>query len=55
MTITVTFEGKPFGSPMNDLKEDDLLWFIRSQMELGREVHISPDPEDLFHPDCMTR
>lgn len=51
MTITVTFEGKPFGSPMNDLRENDLLWFIRSQMELGREVHISPDPEDLSHPN----
>ena len=49
MIITLTFEGKPFGSPMNDLHESDLLWFIKSQMELGRTVHITPEEGDLFH------
>lgn len=48
MIVTVTFDGKPFGSPMDDLRDDDLLWFIKSQMELGRAVHITPEEKDLF-------
>ena len=47
MRISVTFNGKPVGSAMNDLREDDLLWFIKSQMELGRCVHIEPEEGDL--------
>ena len=42
MIVTVTFNGKPFGYPMDDLREDDFLWLIKSQLELGREVHIAP-------------
>ena len=41
MIVTVTYNGKPFGGPMDDLREDDFLWFIKSQLELGREVHIT--------------
>lgn len=48
MIVTVTFDGKPFGSPMDDLRDDDLLWFIKSQMELGRAVHITPEEKDIF-------
>lgn len=48
MIVTVTFDGKPFGSPMNDLRDDDLLWFIKSQIELGRAVHITPAGKDLL-------
>ncbi len=51
MIITVTFNGKPFGSPMNDLRESDLLWFIKSQMELGRTVHITPEEKDFWHKE----
>ena len=47
MRISVTFNGKPVGSAMNDLREDDLLWFIKSQMELGRCVYIEPEEGDL--------
>lgn len=47
MIVTLTYNGKPFGSPMDDLRDDDLLWFIKSQMELGRTVHITPEKKDL--------
>ena len=43
MIVTVTYGGKPFGSPMDDLREDDLLWFIKAQLELGREIHIAAE------------
>lgn len=48
MIVTVTFDEKPFGSPIDNLRDDDLLWFIKSQMELGRAVHITPEEKDLF-------
>lgn len=44
MIVTVTYGGKPFGSPMDDLREDDLLWFIKTHLKLGLEVHITPEP-----------
>ena len=47
MRISVTFNGKPVGSAINYLREDDLLWFIKSQMELGRCVYIEPEEGDL--------
>ncbi len=47
MIVTVTYCGKPFGSPMDGLRDDDLLWFIKSQIELGRTVHITPEEMDL--------
>lgn len=47
MRLYVTFNGKPLGNAFNDLREDDLLWFIKSQMELGRSVHIEPEEGDL--------
>lgn len=54
MIVTATFNGKSFGSPMNDLRDDDLLWFIKSQMELGRAVHITPEEKDLFSQNGKT-
>lgn len=50
MIVTLTFNGKPFGCPMDDLRGNDLLRFIQSQMELGRTVHITPEERDLFWP-----
>ena len=47
MIVTVTYNGKPFGYPMDDLREDDFLWFIKSQLDLGREVHIAPKEHNL--------
>ena len=49
MIITVTYKGAPHGNPINDLREDDLLWFIKSELELGREVHITPEEGNMFH------
>lgn len=54
MIVTVTFGKKPFGSPMDDLRDDDLLWFIKSQVELGRTVHITPKEKGLFSGNRMT-
>lgn len=53
MIVVAAFEGKPlpFGTPMNDLRGEKLLKFIEMQMELGREVHISPEPGDYWSPD----
>jgi hypothetical protein len=48
MIVTVMFNGKPFGSPMDGLRDDDLLWFIKSQLELGRTVQITPEEQDIF-------
>lgn len=51
MIVTVSYRGKPFGSAMNDLREDDLLWFIKDQLELGREIHIAPEMiEEIWPP-----
>ncbi len=49
MIITVTFEDKSVGIPMNDLSGERLLRFIEHEMELGRAVLITPEKEDLFH------
>lgn len=46
MTVTITYENKPVGTPMHDLSKESLLQFIESQMELGRTVHITPDKEE---------
>jgi len=48
MIITLTYEGKPLGSPMNDLSGERLLQFIKDEMELGRTVHIQPEKKDLW-------
>ena len=44
MIVTVMFNGKPFGSPMDGLRDDDLLWFIKSQLGL----QITPEEQDIF-------
>ncbi len=49
MIVTVTFESKPIGVPMNDLSGERLLKFIEVEMELGRAVLITPEKEDLYH------
>ena len=53
MRISVTFNGMSVGCAMNDLREDDLLWFIKSQMELGRCVHIEPEEGEPITLDYM--
>ena len=45
MIVTTYFNGRPFGSPMNDLRDDDLLWYIKTQVELGRTVTIEPEQD----------
>ncbi len=47
MTVSFTFNGKPHGFPIKDLREDDLLYLIREELALGRSVHIHPDESDL--------
>lgn len=48
MIVTVMFDGKPFGSPIDGLRDDDLLWFIKSQIELGRTVQVTPEEKDVL-------
>ncbi len=49
MIVTITFEGKPIGVPMDDLSGERLLEFIELEMELGRTVHITPEKKDFWH------
>ncbi len=51
MIVTLTFEGKPIGVPMNDLSGERLLRFIENEMALGRAVLITPEKEDFYHAD----
>lgn len=47
MTVSFTFNGKPYGFPIKDLRnEDDLLFLIKEEIALGRSVHITPDKND---------
>ncbi|MDY3692478.1 MAG: hypothetical protein SO072_10990 [Dysosmobacter sp.] len=48
MTVSFTFNGKPFGNIITGLKEDDLLDLIKAELELGRSVHITPDENDII-------
>ncbi len=48
MTISFTLNGKPYESPIKDLREDDLLFLIKAELELGRSVHITPDENDII-------
>ena len=48
MIIILTYKGTRVGRPMNDIKEEKLMDFIKTEMELGRTVHIVPEEKDLF-------
>ena len=51
MTVMLTYKGTRVGRPMNDIKEEKLMDFIKAEMELGRTVHIVPEEKDLFPMD----
>ena len=44
MIIILTYKGTRVGRSMNDIKEEKLMDFIKTEMELGRTVHIVPEP-----------
>ena len=48
MIIILTYKGTRVGRSMNDIKEEKLMDFIKTEMELGRTVHIVPEEKDLF-------
>lgn len=51
MIVILTYKGTHVGKPMNDIKEEKLMDFIKTEMELGRTVHIVPEEKDLFPMD----